>query len=471
MNFDFDAELIGSKGETLPVYCQVQLPFVGGQKALIHVAVPAQHITENPPSSPCSLSGKIGAFAVNMRGVYWRRFPTSSKSTFGLEAVELLHVEALTIRQPASHARKEIRFHIAPIDYLRSESGLVRFSNSAHAEELFVVDLPGLGAVRFVLEWVTIYHRDSEIPGATVNAGFNAVASLPPHRPVDIDKIVADFKKSLDTLSVLFRQAVSLHGWTYTDGDTVATWITPLRPNVTPSAREERGDFVAKPQVFVECATNLVHSYQNADEKTRSLVRHLSLAINPHNDLRDGDHFLLMFSALERVIESAWKRDKTPNSPAVTTSAVIKHLEELRDAVAAKGDVDASVIAARLGGLINVVNRPSIQDKLKAFLRVYPAMDFYCRDLWPILGSEKERGLREIRHALAHGSGSFISLDVVAVAKWHLAILLERMIFVLLAMPLPDGILPRSYLLQIGGKGWYERDWWEPLRCKPNQPI
>jgi hypothetical protein len=304
-----------------------------------------------------------------------------------------------------------------------------------------------------------------------VNAGFSAVTSLPPHLPIDTDRTVANFKKSLDTLSVLFRQAVSLHGWTYTDGETIATWIAPLRPNVTPSAREDRGDFVAKPQVFVECATNLAHSYQNADEKTRSLVRHLSLAINPHNNLRDGDHFLLMFSALERVIESAWKRDKTPNSPALTTSAVIKHLEELRDAVAAKGDVDASVIAARLGRLINVVNRPSIQDKLKAFLRVYPAMDHYCRDLWPILGSEKERGLREIRHALAHGSGSFISLDVIAVAKWHLAILLERMIFVLLAMPLPDGISPRSYLLHLGGKGWYERDWWEPLRSKLNQPI
>lgn len=153
------------------------------------------------------------------------------------------------------------------------------------------------------------------------------------------------------------------------------------------------------------------------------------------------------------------------------THAVIKHLEKLKDAVVAEDGDDASVISARLGGLINVVNRSSIQDKLKAFFRVYPAMDHYCKDLWPILGSDKERGLREVRHALAHGSGSFISPDVLAVAKWHLSILLERVIFVLLDMPLPDGISPGSYWLQMGGKGWYELDWWGPLRSKPNQRI
>jgi hypothetical protein len=471
MKFDFDAELIGTDGEALPVYCEVQPPFVGGQKALIHVAVPAQHITENPPSNPCALSGKSGAFTINMQGVHWRRFPTSSKGTLGLRAVELLHIDRLTVQQPPINTRKEIRFHLAPISYLRSESDCVHFGNSSNSKELFVLDLPDLGVTSFVVEWVTIYHRDSEIPGATVNAGFSAVAGLPPNGPIDTDEIVAKFKRSLDTLSVLFRQAVSLHGWTYTDGQTVSTWITPLEPNVTPSAREHRGDFVAKPQVFVECATNLAHSYGKADEKTKSLVRHLSLAVNPHNNLRDGDHFLLMFAAFERVIESAWKQDKTPNSPTAATHAVIKHLEQVKDAVVAEGGDDASVISERLGGLINVVNRPSIQDKVKSFIRVYPAMDHYCKDLWPILGSDKERGLREVRHALAHGSGSFISLDVVAVAKWHLAILLERAIFVLLDMPLPDGISPRSYLLQMGGKGWYERDWWGPLRSKPNQPF
>jgi hypothetical protein len=144
-----------------------------------------------------------------------------------------------------------------------------------------------------------------------------------------------------------------------------------------------------------------------------------------------------MFSALERVIEFAWKRDQTPLSPAITNNAVISHLKQLQEAVAAEGGENASEISARVGGLINVVNRPSVRDKFKAFFRVHPEMTYYSADLWPILGSEKERGLREVRHALVHGRSSFISLDVVSVAEWHLAILLERVVFVLLDMTLP----------------------------------
>ncbi|MFZ2407879.1 MAG: hypothetical protein WAW41_22330 [Methylobacter sp.] len=472
MKFDFDAELRSADGAVIPVYCEVQRPHVGGQKSLVHLAVPAQHITKEPPLNPCTLLGKSGAFTISIQGVHWRSFPISSKSTFGLEAIELLHIEKLTIQYPQTTPKKEIRFHMAPISYLRSKSSFVHFGDRSHTEELFVLDLPCLGVTKFVAEWVTIYHRDAEIPGATVIAGFSAVAGLPPAGPIDVDRMVAKFRSSLEVLSVLFRQAVSLHGWTYTDGRTVfSTWIDPLEPNVTPSARENRGDFVARPQVFVECATSLAHAYGKADEKTRSLVRHLSVAVNPHTNSRTADRFLFMFSALERVIEFAWKRDPTPKSPAVTTHVVIKYLEQLKETVVAEGSENASEISARLGGLINVVDRPSVRDKFEAFFRVYPTMTHCCADLWPILGSDKERGLREIRNALAHGRSSFVSLDVVAVADWHLAILLERVIFVLLDMTLPDGLSPGSFLLQRGGRGWYERDWWVSLRSKPDQPI
>lgn len=471
MKFDFDAELRSVDGAAIPVYCEIQPPYVGGQKAMIRVAVPAKHITENPPGNPCVLSGKSGAFTINIQGVHWRRFPCSSKGTLGLEDMELLHIERLTVQHPPMSAKREIRFHLAPISYLRSESSCVCFGDRSHAEDLFVLNLPDLGTTRFVAEWETIYHRDAEIPGATVIAGFSAIAALPPDGPIDADLMVAKFRSSLEVLSVLFRQAVSLHGWTYTDDETVSTWIAPLEPNVTPSAHENRGDFVARPQVFVECATNLAHAYGKADKEIRSLVRHLSVAVNPHTNSRTADRFLFMFSVLERVAEFAWKRDQTPQSSSVTTHAVIKHLEQMKEAVVAQDGENASEISARLGGLIDVVNRPSVRDKFEAFFRMYPAMHRYCADLWPVLGTDKERGLREIRNALSHGRSAFVSLDVVAIAEWHLAILLERMIFVLLDMTLPDGISPNSYLLRMGGRGWYERDWWEPLRSKQDQPI
>ena len=142
MKFDFDAELTGADGAVLPVYCEVQPPNVGGQKSLIHVAMPTHHITIKPPDNPCTLLGKSGAFTISLQEVHWRCFPTYSKSTLGLETIELLHVERLTIRHPPVNARREIRLHLAPISYLRSESSCVSFGDRSHTEDLFVLDLP-----------------------------------------------------------------------------------------------------------------------------------------------------------------------------------------------------------------------------------------------------------------------------------------------------------------------------------------
>lgn len=473
MKFSFDAELRGADGTVLPVYCEVQGPYVGGQKSVIRLAVPAGGVTKNPPGNPCALKGHSGDFTISMEGVYWRRFPAPSRGSLRLETIELFHIERLTVLYPSMNARKEIRFHLSPISYLRSESCGVHFGDRSYSEELFVLDLPDLGATNFVTEWVTEFHRDAELPGATVVAGFSAVVDLSQGTHAsDVNRLVEKFRSSLEILSVLFRQAISLHGWTYTDGVTVSSWIDPLEPNVTPSARESRGHFVAKPHGFVECATNLSHAYERADEETRSLVRNLLIAVNPHVNMRANDRFLFMFSALERVIEFARRGDQTPRSPAVTDNAVATLLEELKESVVLEGGESALDISARLEGFIRVVrNGTSVREKISAFFRVYPIMIDCCADLWPILGSDRMRGLREVRNSLAHGGSSLVPFDVVAVAEWHLAILLERAIFVLLEIALPEGICPRSNLLRRGGKGWYEREYWEVLRSKPDEPI
>jgi hypothetical protein len=471
IKYDFDAQLIGEEGGKVPVFCEVQPPHVAGQKAQIRMSVPVQHLPQTPPRSPCKLVGTCGALAIKLEGVHWRTFPTSSPFTLGLEEVELLHVDRLIVKFPTSGTKREIRFHLAPISFLRSASSLTRLGSASHSEELFVLDLPGIGVTSFVMEWVTRYQRDAEIPGASISIGFSAVVCLSEHGKQDVDELVTQFKKALDVLSVLFRQAVSLHGWTYRDNEIISTWISPLDPNVTCSAHEDRGEYVARPQGFAECATGLAQAFGKADKAVQSLTRHLSLALNPHQNLRGSDHFMFMFAAFERVIEYAWMREKASFGQTSTTGTLVKHLEELNKAILAEGGEDAPTISARIKGLIGIVGGPSYRDKLQAFLRVYPTMGIYSRDLWPIVGTEKERGLRELRNAIAHGSSSFVSVNVVAVAEWHLAILIERVIFVLLNLAVPEGITPDSYLLKAGARGWYEREWWEPLRIEVDQPI
>lgn len=471
MKYEFDAQLIGEDGIEVPVFCEIKAPCIAGQKSHIQVSVPIQHLSQMPPRSPCKLIGECGVVSIRMEGVYWRMFPTSSPFTHGMEKVELLHVDRLIVMFPSTGTRREVRFHLSPVSYLRSISSGTRFDNNSLTRELFLLDLPGLGSTSFALEWVIQNHRDEDIPGATISAGFSAVACLSENELDGIDELVSRFRKSLDVLSVLFRQATSLHGWTYTGGVSVTTWISPLAPNVTKSAREDRGRHLIRPQGFEEGATNLAQAYAKATPMTQSLVRHLSLALNPHQNLRDSDHFLFMFAALERVIETAWTQEKAKFNPTSTTEVLVKYLEEIDNSVIAKGGNDAQVISARLKGLIGIAKGPTYKDKFEAFLRVHAEMRVYSRDLWPVMGTVSERGLREIRHAIAHGSSSFVSVDVVAVAKWHLAILIERVVFVLLNLPVPEGIIPNSYLLRIGGRGEYERGNWEPLRSERDHPI
>lgn len=471
IKYDFDAQLIGEDGIAIPVFCEIRPPYVAGQKSQIQLSVPVQYLTQTHPRNPCKLIGKCGASLINLDGLHWRTFPTSSRYTLGLEEVDLLYVDKLIVKVPSSRRKREIRFHLAPISFLRSICSLNRLSGTSQSEELFVLDLPSLGKTSFMMEWVTSYYRDAQIPGANISIGFSAVVCLPEHVSLNEDELVTHFNKSLDVLSVLFRQAVTLHGWTYSESEIVTTWISPLNPNVARSAREDRGEHIVGTQAFAECATNLVQALGIADKSIQSLVRHLSQALNPHQSLRSSDHFLFMFAALERVIETAWVQEKTSFSRTSTTEIIVKHLEELNRAILADGGEDASEISARVKGLIRTVGGPRYWDKLQAFLRVYPLIDVYSRDLWPIVGTEKKRGLRELRHAIAHGSSSFVSVNVVAVAEWHLAILIERVIFVLLKLPIPEGIIPNSYLLKADGRGWYEREWWEPLRVEQDQPV
>jgi hypothetical protein len=241
---------------------------------------------------------------------------------------------------------------------------------------------------------------------------------------------------------------------------------------VTTSAHEERGEFVEKPQDFLQCANGLIRAYEDAEPKTRSLVRHLLLVLNPYSNRRSHDRFLGMFTALERVINSVCKFDTRSCSPAASDDVLVSRLEGLIAAVKADGGACADDVTARLAGFIKTVQSGvSWADKFKSFLHVYPVMSHYSADLWPVQGTDQVRGLKEIRNVLSHGRSSFVSTDVIAVANWHLGTLMERLIFILLGVGVPEGIRPNSDLLRHGGGEWYEKDFWTPLQSKPDQRI
>lgn len=59
-------------------------------------------------------------------------------------------------------------------------------------------------------------------------------------------------------------------------------------------------------------------------------------------------------------------------------------------------------------------------------------------DLWPLSGPDALPGLKEVRDKLAHSGSKAIHPQGLAVATWHLSILLERVLLTFLKIPLSD---------------------------------
>lgn len=469
----FDGELTGGDGARFGVHCEVESPLVGGQRARVRVSIPVRHLRKDPPRNPCVVAGGNGATKFHLTGVHWKRFPTvSNDGALGLAEVDLLHVDKLIESHPCSSKSDELRVHLAPIAFFRREASHLPLWNGAGCHRLFSLLLPGVGLTQFVVDQVTQYEHDADIPGAAVLLGFSAVLPLSIPNLNDVEQIVEKFKESLPTLSVLFRQAVTIHGWTFAGhGEHSSTWVHPLQPNSPSSAWDERGEFVARPQEFIECANKLTRAYAEAETGVKSLVRHLSAAVAPHIWMGAPERFMFMFKVFERVIEFAFRKDESACSATSSDAALIEALQRARNEVLDVGREHAASVADRLTGFVKLVGKASVQSKLDSLYRVYPGISGCTDDLWPIVGTERKRGLRDLRNALAHGRSASVPADVVAVATWHLGVLLERVIFVLLGQPLPEGIAPRSVLLSFAGRGWYERQWWEEVRTRPDRPV
>lgn len=470
MKYGFDAWLKGADGNSLPVYCEVQIPHVGGQKASVLITISSEYLTDTPPKNPCEVVGTFGEISISMSGVHWRIFPLNMGHAHGQQTIELLNIERMTLSRPYRTADRELRLHLAPVEFLRRQSGTVLFNGGEGFKELFRLNLPGLGVTKFIMEWVTTYHRDAELPGASTVAGFSAIVDTPLGIPVDAHYLVKRFRRNLDILSVLFRQAITLHGWTWTDQLSASTWFLPLSPRRTPCAHDDRGDDVVLPTSFVQVADALLDAFDKADRKTQSLARHIAVALNPHQSAQAESRFLFIYSVLERAVKSTGKSNNIDNPADDSTNTLMRLLMELRaDVIRANGE--GADIANRILGLVDHVQRPNSKNEYDRFFQKYSSMSYYSSDLWPLKGQGKNRGLKELRNAMAHGRGSYVPADVTSVAQWHISILLERFIFVLLKMDVPEGIKPDSYLLESGGRGYYDKDFWAPLQSKPDIAI
>lgn len=470
-NTSFDAVITDSLGKMLKAECKISEPLASGQPADISIQLHIKNKSDIELENPCSLHSKEENREIELKDVWYRSISTNTASrTYPRAAFEIHHIGQLIIRFNGSRQkRKKVIFNLSPIRFFQENirAEIVDYSNTPNMEvELFKLNTIDLGDIRFIKYW-SIHHTNQKGIAAKIHASFAAEINWDESSSISALELSNKIKDVLIPLSVLTRQAITLHGWQWQEGDCIETiWITPLKPNLAPDMALEPIKDLCLTKEFQSHAQVLVEKFLASAANLKEAVTLLSVALAPHIEKSTSANFLALFSALEQVLALEKLSDEEKSRLKETDNALVSELLNLKSNIESKNEIHADIVAARIIGLIEIVKNssPSFKVKLDKFLNAYPSLNRYMSDLWPILGTRKKPGLKQIRDSLAHGLRQEYNTQAIAVAHWHFARLAERLIFILLDAEVPKGIeLGSSYLTL---EFWHGRIYWQSIQTE-----
>jgi hypothetical protein len=469
-NTSFDAVITDKNGLTVEVDCRVTEPAASGLPASISIEVPLSDKETPDLENPCCLRSLGGPHEVEIKDLSYRSIPAGGTHRKHARGVfHILHAGRLWVR--ASYWKSErslLRFLLSPVRFFTKSvrSEVVNYSATPNMTvELFKLQVADLGEVRFIKFW-TVHRIDEKGVAAELRFSYAAEIRYDESTGLPIDKLVDKMKTVLTPLSILTRQAITVHGWMWERRDgNESMWFDPLTPNLAPDMAEEPAEDVCRSAEFAAHAQALVERFLAAPPDTQEAVTLLSVALAPHIEKSTAANFLALFSALEQVIALERLTKDEREKLRETDSEVVTSLLDLASRLRESPSPNAAGVAARVEGFAKSVegSGPSFNVRFEKFKAAHPALAGCMSDLWPLQGTAKLPGLKQIRDSLAHGLRREYSAQAIAEAHWHFARLAERLAFVVLGLDVPRGLQPNSFLLQ--RDPWYERSEWEAVRA------
>jgi hypothetical protein len=173
-----------------------------------------------------------------------------------------------------------------------------------------------------------------------------------------------------------------------------------------------------------------------------------------------------MFGALEDAFSTEKLSVTEKEKLRATNSELTRRLTALQVQLDQEKPNHHEILRNRIGGFITSIEsgRPSFAVRFEKFASKYPQLRIYMADLWPLVEKSMTPNLKQIRDSIAHGLQNKYHAQVLSVARWHLSILIERLVFVILELPVPKGINIKSRFLS--GEDWYNRSYWIQLQKK-----
>lgn len=469
-NTSFDAVITDSKGQTVEVDCRVSEPAASGLPADIAIEIPLTDTERAVLENPCTLRGTDGGCEIEIKDLWYRSIPagvTHRKHARG--NFDINHAGQLSIR--LSHWKSEralLRFHLSPIRFFKEngKATTVNYSATPHMTvELFKLKTAELGEIRFIKHW-SVHHVDSKEVAAEIRASFAAEIECDEATAPPIEQMVEMMKDVLIPLSILTRQAITLHGWRWEREDGLeTTWFVPLQPNLAPDMAENSIKYLCVPDEFEGHAQSLVQRFLAASADLKEASTLISVALAPHVERSTAANFSALFSALEQAIALQKLTTDEKKKLRETDGVLIAELLDLKTRIETAKGLHSDSVAARVGGLAKYVegSGPSFNVRFEKFLGAYPVLRLYMSDLWPLMGTQKIPGLKQIRDSLAHGLRQEYSMPAIAVAHWHFARLSERLAFILLGVNVPKGIQLNSSIF--ARDQWYNRAHWKGIQA------
>jgi hypothetical protein len=171
------------------------------------------------------------------------------------------------------------------------------------------------------------------------------------------------------------------------------------------------------------------------DKNKGKYIYSISYALAPAIELNTQERFLAMFRSLETCRKFANVNILLTDEDKQLIEALCKLKNGLSDS-----------LSKRIQGFVNIIKNPNLPQQLKSVLNEW---DVFYRDLWPLIG---KKGIIGIRDKLSHTHlSSSVNSQGLAVATWHLSILLERIFFNLLSLKIENTGLSD---LQLKRKEW-----------------
>ena len=168
--------------------------------------------------------------------------------------------------------------------------------------ELFKIKTAELGEIRFIKHW-SVHRVEKKGVAAEIRPSFAAEIDCDEATTLPVGHLVEKMKDVLIPLSILTRQAITLHGWQREKRNCFeSAWFYPLQPNLAPDMAEEHIENLCFPNEFQAQAQSLVSGFLAASAELKQVVTLLSVALAPHVEQSTAANFSALFSALEQVV-------------------------------------------------------------------------------------------------------------------------------------------------------------------------